>query len=60
VKKFGAALTQYGKLADIKIYDGAGHAFMNPNNKQGYDAAAAQDAWGRIDGFFERLLRPGT
>ena len=60
VKKFAAALTQYGKLADIKIYDGAGHAFMNPNNKQGYDAAAAQDAWGRIDGFFERLLRPGT
>jgi carboxymethylenebutenolidase len=59
VKKFGADLTQYGKLADIKIYDGAGHAFMNPNNKQGYDAAAAQDAWRRIDGFFERLLRPG-
>ena len=39
---------------------GAGHAFMNPNNKEGYNAAAAQDAWGRIDGFFERLLRPGT
>ena len=39
VKKFAAALTQYGKLADIKIYDNAGHAFMNPNNKQGYDAA---------------------
>ena len=60
VKKFAATLTQYGKLADIKIYDGAGHAFMNPNNKEGYDAAAAQDAWRRIDGFFERLLRPGT
>jgi carboxymethylenebutenolidase len=60
VKKFAAALTQYGKLADIKIYDGAGHAFMNPNNEQGYDAAAAQDAWSRIDAFFERLLRPGT
>lgn len=60
VKKFAASLTQYGKLADIKIYDGAGHAFMNPNNKEGYAAAAAQDAWVRIDGFFERLLRPGT
>lgn len=58
VKQFGAALTQYGKLGDIKIYDSAGHAFMNPNNKQGYDAAAAQDAWARIDGFFGRLLRP--
>lgn len=57
VKAFGANLTKYGKLGDIKLYEGAGHAFMNPNNKQGYDAAAAQDAWGRIDGFFSRTLR---
>jgi carboxymethylenebutenolidase len=57
VKKFGGLLTQYGKLGDIKIYDGAGHAFMNPNNKQGYDAAAAQDAWNRIDGFLKRMLQ---
>jgi carboxymethylenebutenolidase len=57
VKKFGAELTKYGKLADIKIYDGAGHAFMNPNNKEGYNAAAAEDAWKRIDSFFERTLR---
>jgi carboxymethylenebutenolidase len=60
VKTFGANLTKYGKLGDIKIYDGAGHAFMNPHNKQGYDAAAAEDAWGRIDRFFERLLRPAA
>jgi len=57
VKAFGTALTQYGKLADIKIYDGAGHAFMNPNNKQGYNDAAAKDAWHRIDSFFDRTLR---
>ena len=57
VRKFGAELTKYGKLGDIKIYDGAGHAFMNPDNKEGYDAAAAQDAWGRIDRFFGRNLR---
>ena len=57
VKKFGAELTKYGKLGDIKIYDGAGHAFMNPNNKEGYNAAAAQDAWTRIDSFFGRTLR---
>jgi carboxymethylenebutenolidase len=57
VKKFGAELTKYGKLGDIKIYDGAGHAFMNPNNTQGYNAAAANDAWGRIDRFFDRNLR---
>ncbi|HEX6087431.1 MAG TPA: dienelactone hydrolase family protein [Thermoanaerobaculia bacterium] len=57
VRKFGAELTKYGKLGDIKIYEGAGHAFMNPDNKQGYDAAAAQDAQGRIDRFFDRNLR---
>ncbi len=57
VKKFGAELTKYGKLGDIKVYDGAGHAFMNPNNKEGYNAAAADDAWGRIDRFFDRNLR---
>lgn len=57
VKAFGAALTKMGKLGDIKIYDGAGHAFMNPNNTEGYNAAAADDAQGRIDAFFERNLR---
>src|SRR5688572_24308045 len=57
VKKFGGELTKYGKLGDIKIYEGAGHAFMNPNNKEGYDASAARDAWGRIDRFFDRNLR---
>jgi len=57
VKAFGAKLTMYGKLGDIKIYDGAGHAFMNPNNKEGYNEAAAKDAQGRIDRFFGRTLR---
>ena len=57
VNKFGAELTKYGKMGDIKVYDGAGHAFMNPNNKEGYDEAAARDAWTRIDRFFDRTLR---
>jgi len=57
VKKFGGELTRYGKLGDIKIYEGAGHGFMNPNNKEGDNAAAAEDAWKRIDQFFDRTLR---
>lgn len=57
VKAFGAALTKMGKLGDIKIYDDAGHAFMNPNNTEGYNATAADDAQSRIDAFFERNLR---
>jgi carboxymethylenebutenolidase len=57
VKKFGATLTQAGKLGDVKVYEGAGHAFMNPNNKEGYNAEAAADAQKRIDSFFARNLR---
>ena len=57
VNKFGGDLTRYGKAGDIKVYDNAGHAFMNPNNKEGYDEAAALDAWARIDGFLDRTLR---
>jgi len=57
VKAFDQALKAAGKSSDIKIYEGAGHAFMNPNNKEGYKADAAADAWNRIDGFFGRTLR---
>jgi carboxymethylenebutenolidase len=42
VKKFAATLDQLGKKIDVKIYDDAGHAFENPNNKDGYRAS---DAW---------------
>ncbi len=57
VKTFGATLTKAGKLGDIKTYEGAGHAFMNPNNKEGYNAEAAQDAYRRLDAFLDRNLR---
>ncbi|MBV9494963.1 MAG: dienelactone hydrolase family protein [Acidobacteria bacterium] len=57
VKAFDAALKKAGKSSDIKIYDGAGHAFMNETNKQGYKADAAADAQKRIDAFFASHLR---
>jgi carboxymethylenebutenolidase len=57
VKAFDAALKKTGKSSDIRIYDGAGHAFMNPNNKAGYVKEAATDAWKRIDAFFAKRLR---
>jgi carboxymethylenebutenolidase len=56
VTAFNNALLKAGKKADIKIYDNAGHAFMNPNNKQGYVAEDAQDAQKRIDAFFASKL----
>ena len=57
VRAFEAQLKERHKEADIKIYDGKAHAFMNPANKDGYDAAATNDAWSRIDAFFTRTLK---
>lgn len=57
VGEFESALKKAGKSADFKIYPGAGHAFMNPNNKGGYVADAAAEAWKRIDSFFAGRLR---
>jgi carboxymethylenebutenolidase len=58
VKKFGETLDKMGKKIDIKIYDDAGHAFENPNNKTGYRADDAADAWNRtVDFLAENLKR---
>ena len=57
VKKFGATLDQLGKKIDIKIYDDAGHAFENPNNKDGYRAPEAADAWKRTVDFLAMTLK---
>jgi carboxymethylenebutenolidase len=57
VKKFGATMDQLGKKIDIKIYDDAGHAFENPNNKDGYRAADAADAWKRTVDFLAMTLK---
>jgi len=57
VKKFQQALTQLGKKADIKIYPDAGHAFENPNNKQGYRPDDAADARKRTLDFLAGTLK---
>ena len=58
VKAFAQALEASGKKADIKLYEGAGHAFANPNNPwHGYREAAAQDAWTRTVAFFAANLK---
>ena len=57
VRKFGETLDQMGKKIDIKIYDDAGHAFENPNNKEGYRAAVAADAWQRTVAFLAATLK---
>jgi carboxymethylenebutenolidase len=57
VHKFDAAMKQLGKKVDVKIYDDAGHAFENPNNKDGYRAADAADAWKRTVNFLAENLK---
>jgi len=57
VNAFEAAMKSAGKNADIKIYDGAGHAFQNPNNKDGYRKEATADSDKRITAFFAKYLR---
>jgi len=57
VHKFEATLKQLGKQIDVKIYDDAGHAFENPNNKDGYRAADAVDAWKRTVDFLAMTLK---
>jgi carboxymethylenebutenolidase len=57
VKAFEAAMKKAGKAVDVKIYDGAGHAFANVNNPWGgYRAEAAKDAWGRTVAFLKGHL----
>jgi carboxymethylenebutenolidase len=57
VKKFRETLERLGKKVEVKIYPDAGHAFENPNNKTGYRADDAADAWQRIVTFLAATLK---
>jgi carboxymethylenebutenolidase len=57
VKQFGAAMDKLGKKIDVTIYPDAGHAFENPNNKDGYRPADAADAWSKTVVFLASTLK---
>jgi len=57
VKKFKEQLDQLGKKNDITIYPDAGHAFENPNNKDGYRPKDAADAWDKTVKFLAANLK---
>jgi len=59
VEAFRAALERLRKENEIHIYPGVGHAFANPSGRS-YNAAAAEDAWGRTLEFLARHLSAGT
>jgi carboxymethylenebutenolidase len=58
VREFEAAMKKAGKSVDVKIYEGAGHAFANVNNPwKGYKEEAAKDAWARTVKFLAQHLK---
>jgi len=59
VHAFEEALERLGKPVEVKIYDGAGHAFANPSGER-YRPEAAQDAWRRTVAFLAKNLYGGA
>ncbi|HKW24988.1 MAG TPA: dienelactone hydrolase family protein [Terriglobales bacterium] len=57
VHKFEQDLKQMGKKIDVTIYPDAGHAFQNPDNKNGYRPADTADAWNRTVEFLAANLK---
>lgn len=56
IRAFESALKKQGTPVEIKIYDGAGHAFANPSGGS-YRPDAAGDAWQRTTAFLARNLK---
>ena len=55
VRTFQKHMNAVKKLVEIKIYDGAGHAFENPGNMHRFRPNAAADAWLRTLAFLNQL-----
>ncbi|MGA8022394.1 MAG: dienelactone hydrolase family protein [Candidatus Acidiferrales bacterium] len=56
VEAFEKTMKGMNRIIDVKIYPGAGHAFENPNNTNGYRPEAAADAWARTIAFLHKAL----
>ena len=59
MNKLDAALKQYGKEGEVKIYAGADHAFFNDTRPEVDNAQDAADAWQSVLTFFAKHLRKG-
>ena len=55
IKHWYSTLTAEGKIAESHTYTGAPHAFFN-DTRTSYNAAAAQDAWPRVQNWFRRYV----
>ncbi len=59
VRQFEQQMKQLGKPIEVVIFPDAGHAFENPNNKAGYRAEDAAQAWTKTVAFLRRTLQQG-
>lgn len=59
VHKIEAELTRYGKVHEVHIYSGVGHAFMTSQGARRRQDVI-DDAWDRLLGWFERYLAEGS
>lgn len=50
-------LTKHKKDFEIKVYDGAAHAFFNNTSPRTYNEKAATDSWKRVLSLFQRSLK---
>ena len=57
MNRLDAALKQYSKPGEVKIYAGADHAFFNNTRPEVYSKADAEDAWKTVIEFFNKHLR---
>jgi len=57
VNKFEKQMRDLGKRVEIKIFPDAGHAFENPNNKQGYRKQDADEAEKLTEQFLAKNLK---
>lgn len=51
-----AAIKSAGGTIETHLYPDAGHAFFNDTRPEAYNAAAAEDAWGKTLAFFQHHL----
>jgi carboxymethylenebutenolidase len=56
VKQLQSTLQKTGKTAEIYVYPGAGHAFMN-EDRPSYHPDATRQAWARTLAFFQKHLK---
>ena len=57
VEEFDKLLDTIGVEHEVIIYPNSGHAFFRDSDPNAYRPIAAEDAWKRVNAFFEKNLR---